>query len=109
MFEDLGCWIYSQDGTTTMDRAEDLITLDASVGLDVGMILRCYDATVKLGFNTFGLTGHTNTKCITSKTAEHTYKKLGKSTNCRANGIGANKVAQVYKINRKLRESLSTF
>jgi hypothetical protein len=89
-----------------MDKAEDLITLDAGISDD---ILRCYDATVKLGFNTFGLTGHTDTKCITSKTAEHTYKKLGKSTNCRANGIGANNRAQVYKINRKLKESLSIF
>ena len=78
-----------------MGKAEDLITMDAGINDD---ILRCYDATVKLGFDTFGIGQNSNgdIKCRTSETAANTYNRFGKATDCQDNGLGADKKAQMY-------------
>lgn len=86
-----------------MENAEDLITLDDGISND---ILKCYDATVKLGFDTFGILQNSNgdIMCRTSESAANTYNKFGKATDCQDNGTGADKKAQIYRIISKLKQ-----
>lgn len=82
-----------------------MINFDAGITDDIE---RCYDATVKLGFDTFLISGQlddaTKAVCRTSEFADKTHKAYGKATtSCKANGHGKDLNAQVYKINRKLK------
>ena len=97
LYSDLGCWEgYDDSDTYTIHQ----VTVPSSLDSIADPVRKCYESTVKLGFNTFGINID---RCKTSATAENTYKKLGKADTCRDNGRGgAGGKNQVYKINRKL-------
>ena len=59
-------------------------------------IKKCYDAAIKLGYNTFAV--QDGGQCFSSKTADVTYNKYGSSSDCGSDKKGGPMANDVYKI-----------
>lgn len=103
MYTSLGCW---KDRTKhaipslEQDHTHPILSHTSKFKRRKSGILKCLELARSLGFTVFAL--QNGGECLSSSTAQITYKKFGTSTDCKKDGKGGPFANQVYQIKKGL-------
>jgi len=96
-FTSLGCWKDNYPNRVIPGLEGLDARLDGDYWTRSDAIEKCYQVALSKGYKVFAV--QNGGYCLSSPTADATYKTLGESGNCKADGEGGNKANQVYNIN----------